>query len=84
MSYYTIEINDDVVTKQITDILNTIINREISSKYSQTGDVVAVAVKELVYSHKDEIIDKVVDRAVKEIVRKGMPKLLDRMDGDSQ
>lgn len=38
----------------------------------------AAAVKDLVYSHKDEIIDKVVDRAVKEMVRKGLPKLLER------
>lgn len=82
MSRYMIEINDDVVTKQINDIINTIFNREINSKYSGTGDVIAVAVKELVYSHKDEIIDKVVDRDVKEIVRKGMPKLLERMGGN--
>jgi len=82
MSSYTIEVNDDVVTEQINNILNTIFNREIKSKYSDTGDVIAVAVKELVYSHKDEIIDKVVERAVKEIVRKGMPKLLERM-GDN-
>ena len=47
-------------------------------KYSGTGDVIACAVKELVYSQKDEIIEKVVDRATKEIVRKGLPKLLER------
>ena len=82
MSYYTIEINDDVVTEQITDILNTIFNNEMSRKYSCTGDMMSTAIKELVYSHKDEIIDKVVDRAVKEIVRKAMPKLLERM-GDN-
>ena len=84
MSSYMIQIDDDAVTEQINNILNTIMNREIQRKHSQTGDVIAVAVKELVYSHKDEIIDKVVDRAVKEIVRKGMPKLLERMDGESQ
>lgn len=82
MSYYTIDINDEVVTKQISDILNTIFNNEMHRKYSVTGDVIAMAVKELIYSNKDEIIDKVVDRAVKEIVRKGMPKLLERM-GDN-
>lgn len=82
MSSYMIQIDDAAVTEQISNILNTILNREIQNKYSQTGDVIAVAVKELVYSHKDEIIDKVVDRAVKEIVRKGMPKLLERMDGE--
>jgi ribosomal protein L14 len=82
MSYYTIEINDETVTEQISAILNTIFQNEMHRKYSITGDVIAAAVKEMVYSHKDEIIDKVVDRAVKEIVRKGMPKLLERMDGN--
>ena len=84
MCYYTIEVNDDKVTKQITDILNTIFNNEMHRKYSVTGDVIATAVKELVYSHKDEIIEKIVDRAVKELVRKGMPKLLERMGDDAE
>lgn len=59
-------------------ILNSIVNRELASKYSVSGDVVASAVKEIVYSRKDEIVEMVVDRAVKEIVRKGLPKLLER------
>ena len=78
MSYYQIEIDDDAIVEQINGILNTVFQNEMSRKYSGTSDVIAGAVKELVYSHKDEIIDKVVDRAVKEIVRKGLPKLLER------
>ena len=78
MSQYMIDIDDTVVTEQINNIINAIFAKEINSKYSQTGHVITTAVKELVYSHKDEIIDKVVDKAVKEIVRKGMPKLLER------
>lgn len=78
MSLYTIKIDDAVVTEQITGILNSIVNRELASKYSVSGDVVASAVKEIIYSRKDEIIEMVVDRATKEIVRKGLPKLLER------
>lgn len=78
MSTYAIQIDDAAVAEQITNILNHIVNREIASKYSVSGDVVASAVKEIVYSRKDEIIEMVVDRAVKEIVRKGLPKLLER------
>jgi beta-xylosidase len=37
-----------------------------------------------VYSRKDEIIDRIVDKAVKELVRKGLPKLLERMDAEWQ
>lgn len=80
MSLYTLELDDKAIIEQINRIISTVFRDEIDRKYSQTGDVLAVAVKELVYSHKDEIIDKVVDRAVKEIVRKGMPKLMERMD----
>jgi ABC-type siderophore export system fused ATPase/permease subunit len=82
MSLYTIEIKDDVVTEQINNILNTIFNNEMQRKYCGTGEMLSVAIKELVYSHKEEIIEKVVDRAVKEIVRKGMPRLLERMGND--
>lgn len=79
MSLYTIEINDEAIIKQIQAIVNTLFEDELSRKYSDTGHVISDAVKELVYSHKDEIIDKVVDRAAKEIVRKGIPKLMERM-----
>ena len=54
----------------------------MANKFSVTGDVVASAVKEIVYSRKDEIIEMVVERAVKEIVRKGLPKLLERSEGE--
>ena len=79
MSKYMIDINDNVVIEQINGILNTISNDQMARKYSASGDVIASAVKELVYSHKDEIVEKVVDRATKEIVRKGLPKMLERV-----
>ena len=79
MSHYTIEIDDTKVTEQINGILNQIFQREMHSKYGTTGHEMTQAIKEIVYSHKDEIIEKVVDRATKEIVRKGLPKLLERM-----
>ena len=77
MSQYVIEIDDKSVTDQINGIINAIFKREITSKYGETGHEISKAVKDIVYSHKDEIIDKVVDRAVKELVRKGLPKLLE-------
>ena len=43
------------------------------------------AIKEYIYSRKDEIIDKVINRASTEIVKKGMPKLFDKMmKGDEE
>lgn len=79
MSTYAITIDDKALKEQMNKILDTIFIRELNSKYSSTGDVIASTVKELVYSRKDEIIDKVVDRAAKEIVRKGLPKLLEKV-----
>lgn len=77
MSKYQIEIDDNAIIEQINNILNKIVQQELSYKYSCTGDAIACAVKDIVYSRKDEIIEKVVDRATKEIVRKGLPKLLE-------
>ena len=39
------------------------------------------AIKQYIYSKKDSIIERVVDRASVEIVKKGLPKLLDRLGG---
>ena len=81
MSLYTIEINDDAIKEQVQGILNTICNHELNNKYSESGREISAAVKDLIYSRKDEIIDMVVDRATREIVKKGLPKLLDKFGG---
>ena len=80
MSQYLISIDDDAIKKQIIHILNRILLEEMDGRCSGVGPVIRDAVKDLVYSHKDEIIDKVVDRATREIVKKGLPKLLDRLE----
>ena len=84
MSIYQISIDDDAITEQINKIIDSVFRKQMNFKYSDTGHIIAAAVKDLVYSHKDEIIDKVVDRAAKEIVRKGLPRLLERgIDNDT-
>lgn len=82
MSIYEISLDDSAIVEQINNILDTIFRRQLNNKYSDTGYIIAAAVKDLVYSHKDEIIDKVVERATKEIVKKGLPKLME-MAGDT-
>jgi predicted thioesterase len=37
------------------------------------------AIKKYIYENKDKIIERVVERASIEIVRKGLPKLLDKV-----
>ena len=83
MSLYQINIDDNAIVDQINNILNTILQRQLNNNYSDTGRIVASSVKDLIYSRKDEIIDKVVDRATKEIGRKGLSRLLE-MAGDTE
>lgn len=77
MSSYTIQIDDNVILEQITLILNTLI--ELQRRYSGSQGEIKACIKELIYERKDEILEMVVDRASKELVRKGLPKLLERM-----
>lgn len=42
-------------------------------------DGVDKAIKQYIYSKKDSVIDRVVERASVEIVKKGLPKLLNRL-----
>ena len=83
MSIYQINLDDGAIIEQINNILDTVLMEQMNHKYSNTGHIIAAAVKDLVYSNKDEIIDKVVDRAAKEIVRKGLTRLLE-MAGDTE
>lgn len=84
MSIYQINLDDNAIVEQINNILDSVFRQQMNFKYSDTGHIIAAAVKDLVYSNKDEIIDKVVDRATKEIVKKGLPRLLERgIDNDT-
>ena len=42
-------------------------------------DGVDKAIKNYIYSKKDEVIERVVERASVEMVKKGLPKLLERV-----
>lgn len=81
MSQFLIEVDENAIKEQITRILNTVLKQELRSRYSETGREISAAVKELIYSQKDRIIEMVVDRASAEIVRKGLPRLMDKMIG---
>ena len=37
------------------------------------------AIKQYIYSKKDEVIERVIERASAEIVRKGLPKLIEKL-----
>lgn len=81
MSQFLIEVDENAIKEQIARIINTVLNQELRSRYSDTGREIFAAVKELIYANKDRIIEMVVDRASAEIVRKGLPRLMDKMIG---
>ena len=78
MATYQIQIDDKAISEQIEKILDHVLAVELRNRYTSTNKEISQAVKDLIYSHKDEIINMVVDRATKEIVRKGLPKLLEK------
>lgn len=80
MSKFVIEIDESKIEEQIIAILDTILREQLRNRYSGAGGEISAAVKDMVYSHKKEIIDKCVEKASAELVRKGLPKLLERYE----
>ena len=71
-----------IVTEQIADAMrNEYRSESHDTKYGIRKGVES-AVKEYIYASKDEIIDRCVARASAELVRKGLPKLIERMGND--
>ena len=56
-------------------------DRGYESREAKIGirDGVDKAIKQCIYSKKELVIDRVVERATVEIVKKGLPKLLARL-----
>lgn len=79
MSTYAIELNDKELRKQMGNILDRVLKDELQDRCSNTRNVMDEFVKEVIYDHKDEIIEKIIDRATTEMVKKGLPKLLERL-----
>jgi len=74
-----IEIDDKDLQKEVTEIIAKKLTASWSTERNIMKRTIADAVKEVVYSQKQEIINMVVNRASNEIVRKAMPKLIDKM-----
>ena len=78
-----LEIDDtyikELVANQIADrIIDSHCYENREAKYG-VREGTDKAIKNYIYSRKDEIIEKVISRASTEIVKKGMPKLLDKV-----
>lgn len=79
------EIKITIDEDKITQIVEQLVAEEIVSKHSTiyreatygVRQGVEKAVKKYVYSQKDDLIERCVKRASAELVRKGLPKLLE-------
>lgn len=78
-----IEINEEYISELVSqEIAKRIVaERGYESREAKLGirDGIDKAIKQYIYSQKDAVIDRVVDRASVEIVKKGLPKFLEKM-----
>ena len=69
---------------KLYDLVKTVMENKIKAviweEDRRERGVINQYIKEILYSNKDEIIEKVVERASREMVKKGLPKLLDKMN----
>jgi Cys-tRNA synthase (O-phospho-L-seryl-tRNA:Cys-tRNA synthase) len=73
-SYITELVSQEIAKRLVTE--HCYENREARIGIREGVDK---AIKQYIYSKKDSVIERVVDRATVEIVKKGLPKLLDRL-----
>jgi len=78
-----LEIDENYITELVSQkIAERIVSeRCYENREARMGirEGVDKAIKQYIYTKKDSIIDRVIDRASVEIVKKGLPKLLDRL-----
>ncbi|HHX79958.1 MAG TPA: hypothetical protein GX692_02720 [Acholeplasmataceae bacterium] len=78
-----IEINESYIAEIVSQ---EIAKRIVTNGYYENREAkygiregVDKAIKQYIYSKKDEIIERVIERASAEIVRKGLPKLIEKL-----
>ena len=88
MADILITVNENDIAKLVVEKIASSMAHQYSAEATDAKwgvrKGVEAAIKDYVYSHKDEIIEKCVDRASTELVRKGLPKLLERMEAPNE
>lgn len=81
------KIEIEIDEKYITELVSQEIARRIVAEHGYENreakygirEGVDKAIKQYIYSKKDDVIERVVERASVEIVKKGIPKLIERI-----
>lgn len=77
---FEINIPDERLTELVEDaIVRSVLNLDRREWVYGVRTGIDKAVKEYIYKNKETIIERVVERASKEMVRKGLPKLLEEV-----
>lgn len=71
--------------KYIAELVSQEVSKKIANDYTYENreakkgirDAVDKSIQKYIYSRKDEIIDRVIERASVEIVKKGLPKFIE-------
>ena len=73
----TIEIDEDELQIAIIDM----VAKECARAYFKRDEYKGIekAVKEVIYSQKEELLSRCVDKASAELTRKALPKLLEKL-----
>lgn len=83
MAEITVNINEEeiqkLVTQQIADAMTSEYGSTVRDTKYGVRKGVEMAVKNYIYSNKDDIVERCVERAADGLVRKGLPKLLEAM-----
>lgn len=82
-----IEIEIEIDEKYIAELVSQEIAKRIVAEHGYENrearigirDGVDKAIKQYIYSKKDDVIERVVERASVEIVKKGIPKLIEKL-----
>lgn len=78
-----IEVSEENIASIVENEIARQFLQERGSEYREARygvrDGVDKAVKNYIYHEKDNIIERVVERATREIVKKGLPKLLEEI-----
>lgn len=80
----TINIDDSeierIAIEKITDaIAENYYNRSFGEESRGRKEAVQKSVKEIIYSDKENLINRCVEKASRELVKKGLPKLIEKL-----
>lgn len=80
----SVTFDEEAILMVIQKVIEQYVRNEINTNMRRENGAIKTWIKEELYSHKDEIIERIVERASKEMVRKGMRKFIEGMNDQEE